>query len=57
MQFVRESQINDEGAKYAVVELEAGDTIPVKAIKRDGEWHVPVVTLPPTVETPETEKA
>lgn len=40
MKFVRESQIEDDGTKYAVVELEQGDTIPMNAIKVDGEWHV-----------------
>ncbi len=41
MKHVRESQVESEGRKYEVVEFHAGDTIPVDAIKIDGEWHVP----------------
>lgn len=54
MKFVRKSHIEDEGVKYAVVDLEQGDTIPLTACKVDGEWHVPESYLPvPTEEKTE----
>lgn len=54
MKFVRKSHIEDEGVKYAVVDLEQGDTIPLTACKVDGEWHVPESYLPVPTEPTET---
>lgn len=53
MKVIRDSHIEDEGVKFAVVEFQAGDTIPPNAIKVDGEWHVPA--LPPEPAKPAEE--
>lgn len=53
MKFVRESHIEDDGTKYAVVDLEPGDTIPTTAIKVDKEWHVPEDNVKTTPEPTE----
>lgn len=42
MKVIRDSHIEDDGVKFAVVEFQPGDTIPVNAIKVDGEWHASV---------------